>query len=306
MIGWRDTMKKNYLAFDVGGTTIKYSVIDSELNLSKEGKVYTNHNIDNHILKTLKEVTKEIQADIELAGIGVSTAGIVAADGSIQYAGPTIPNYVNTPLKLALVDQSKLPVNVMNDVDAAMLGEIYAEKIDSEDIYCVALGTGIGGAHYLNAKIVGGAHGKANSIGYTLYDSETGTSYEQRASTLVLEGKLAEYDISVVEAFAKARENEEPYVGLIKQWALEVAKGLAEIIVLFDPEYLIIGGAVSAQGAFLIDLLNEALAILLPNNFNQTTLKVAVHGNTAQLIGAIVPFLEKKQGTRRDDYESIN
>lgn len=285
-------MSKNYLAFDVGGTTIKYCVIDEELNISRHAKVDTKHNADNHILKTLKEVTKAIQADTDLAGVGVSTAGIVADDGSIQYAGPTIPNYINTPLKLALTDQSKLPVSVVNDVDAALLGEAYAGKLNSEDIYCIALGTGIGGAHYQNGKLVGGAHGKGNSIGYTMFDSKTNTNYEQRASTLTLEGKLRDYDISVIDAFEKAKANETPYVDIIKDWAKEVASGLAEIIVLFDPEYIIVGGAVSAQGDYLIDLLNEALEQLLPKDFNQTTLKIAEQGNNAQLIGAIVPLLK--------------
>lgn len=285
-------MTQKYLAFDIGGTTIKYSLIDSELNLSRHAKVDTKHNVDNHILKTLKEVTKEVAEDVELAGIGVSTAGIVAEDGSIQFAGPTIPNYINTPLKSALIDQSGLPVSVVNDVDAALLGEAYAGNIHSEDIYCVALGTGIGGAHFNQGKLVGGAHGKGNSIGYTMFDPKTGTNYEQRASTLTLESQLQDYNISVIDAFEKVKANQAPYITIIKDWAMEVAKGLAEIIVLFDPEYMIIGGAVSAQGDYLIALLDDALAVLLPKDFNQTTLRIAEQGNNAQLIGAIVPLLD--------------
>jgi predicted NBD/HSP70 family sugar kinase len=288
-----NNMGKNYLAFDVGGTTIKYSLIDENLNLTQHGKVDTKHNEDNHILKTLKEITKKFQAEFDLVGVGVSTAGIVAEDGSIQYAGPTIPNYINTPLKLALADQSKLPVSVVNDVDAALLGEAYASQLDSDDIYCVALGTGIGGAHYQNGQLIGGSHGKGNSIGYTMFDPKSGTNYEQRASTLTLEGKLNDYDISVIDAFEKAKANKAPYVDIIKDWATQVATGLAEIIVLFDPEYIIVGGAVSAQGEYLIGLLNDALDILLPPNFNQTTLKIAKQGNNAQLIGAIVPLIKK-------------
>lgn len=287
-------MERNYLAFDVGGTTIKYSVINEDLEILRYGKFDTKKNIDNHILKTLEEVTMSIQKEIELCGIGVSTAGIVGKDGSIQYAGPTIPNYINTPIKSALSSRSKTPVSVINDVDAALLGEVYARNLDQEDVYCIALGTGIGGAHYRYGELIGGAHGKSNSIGYSLFDIKTGTNYEQRASTLTLEARLAEYNTTVVEAFEKAKQNQMPFIDIIKAWVKEVARGLAEIIVLFDPNYIVIGGAVSAQGDYLLGLLNETLTNLLPLNFNQTKLSTAKQGNNAQLIGAIVPLLNNK------------
>lgn len=288
-------MGKKYLAFDVGGTTIKYGLIDEDLNLSNCNKIPTNQNANNHILNTLKKVTEEIQSTNELSGIGISTAGIVAPDGSIQYAGPTIPDYINTPLKSALTEQSKVSVNVINDVNAALLGELYVSELIDHNIYCITLGTGIGGAYYQEGKLIGGAHGQGNSIGYTMFDHETKTNYEQRASTLVLERKLAKHEITVIEAFDKAKSGDEFCMEMLKNWAQEVARGLAEIIVLFDPKYIIIGGAVAVQGDYLLNLLNHALKEILPKNFNKTILKVATQGNDAQLIGSIVPFLKKRE-----------
>ena len=127
-----------------------------------------------------------------------------------------------------------------------------------------------------------------------MFDIKTGTNYEQRASTLTLEARLAEYNTTVVEAFEKAKQNQMPFIDIIKAWVKEVARGLAEIIVLFDPNYIVIGGAVSAQGDYLLGLLNETLTNLLPLNFNQTKLSTAKQGNNAQLIGAIVPLLNNK------------
>lgn len=287
-------MDKKFLAFDVGGTTIKYAVLDERLNFADSGKVNTEQNRDGHILKTLLQVSKAIQNRVSLAGIGVSTAGIVGKDGGIQYAGPTVPNYIGTPIRASLAAQTDLPVSVVNDVDAALLGEVFTGNLADHDVYCMALGTGIGGAHYRNGKIISGAHGQGNSIGYTLFDPQTNTNYEQRASTLVLERQLADKGITVIEAFEKAKQGQVPYVSIIERWAKEVARGIAEVIVLFDPEEIIIGGAVSAQGQYLIDLLNAQLPTLLPTDFNQTTLKIAQRGNQAQLIGAVVPFFRDK------------
>ena len=95
-------MTKYYLSFDVGGTTIKYGLIDSELNIIESNSCPTLKNIDDHILKSLKKITEEMMEAYTLLGIGVSTAGIVGKKGEIQYAGPTIPGYIGTPIKKEL------------------------------------------------------------------------------------------------------------------------------------------------------------------------------------------------------------
>ena len=279
------------LAFDIGGTTIKYALITPELEFKESGHVPTEKNKDNKILKTLLAISQEFQAKYSLKAIGVSTAGIVATDGSIRYAGPTIPNYQGTPIKEKLAQTTNLPVFVVNDVDAALLGEaLNGAAKNATNAYCVALGTGIGGAFLNNGQLFAGAHGTGNSIGYTLFDPCTQTNFEQRASTLSLEHELSPLEISVKDAFSKAKAGQEPYVSKLNAWALEVAKGLSNILLLFDPEVLIIGGAVCQQGEFLLQLLNNQLADLLPPNLCQTKIKTAILADKAQLYGAIYPF----------------
>ncbi|MFD1317933.1 ROK family protein [Loigolactobacillus zhaoyuanensis] len=284
-------MSKLFLAFDIGGTTIKYSLVDEQLQLSAGGRCSTEHNRAGHILKQLQALTATYQQQYTLSGIGISTAGIVGDEGQIQYAGPTIPGYQGTPLKQALEQQSGLPVVVVNDVDAALLGEQLAGAAQGKAaVYCVALGTGIGGAYLDHGQLLNGAHATANSLGYTLYDPQTQTNYEQRASTLTLEHQLIDHKTSVPEAFAKARQQETPFTTIINNWAAEVATGLANIILLFDPEILLIGGAVSQQGDFLLALLNQALDPLLPPDLCQTELRVTQLADQAQLFGAVADF----------------
>lgn len=161
---------KPLLAFDVGGTTIKYALLTPELTLEQTGSVPTNKNKDGQILKTLLELSQKFSHKYELAGIGISTAGIVASDGSIQYAGPTILDYQGTPLKARIEEATGLLVFVVNDVDAALLGEaVLGAAKNAKSAYCVALGTGIGGAYLANGQLASGAHGTANSLGYTLF-----------------------------------------------------------------------------------------------------------------------------------------
>ncbi len=284
-------MTKYFLAFDVGGTTIKYGLLDEQRQISATGHCSTEHNQNNHILKQLQLITADYQQKYNLAGIGVSTAGIVGVAGQIQYAGPTIPGYQGTPLKASLAQQSGLPVFVVNDVDAALLGEQLAGAAqDKTSVYCVALGTGIGGAYLDCGQLLNGAHATANSLGYTLYDPQTKTNYEQRASTLALEQQLIAHGVSVPVAFERARQHQAPFTTLIATWAAEVAAGLANIILLFDPELLLIGGAVSQQGEFLLQLLKQALVQQLPPDLCQTELRVAQLADQAQLFGAVAKF----------------
>ena len=110
-----------------------------------------------------------------------------------------------------------------------------------------------------------------------------------------MERQLADKGVTVIDAFEKAKQGQATYESIIERWANEVARGIAEVVVLFDPDYIVIGGAVSAQGQYLIDLFNKQLPVLLPLDFNRTTLKIAQQGNQAQLIGAIEPFLKKNK-----------
>lgn len=228
-----------------------------------------------------------------VVGIGVSTAGIVDQTGTIRYAGPTISNYQGTAIKSTLETKTNLPVNVVNDVDAALLGELLAGSAkDTTSAYCIALGTGIGGAFAINGKLYSGAHNNANSIGYTRFQPQTDTYFEQRAATLTLDTELAKLNVSVKDGFNLAKNGRQPYLHIIENWINQIATGIADILLVLDPEVLIIGGAVAQQGNYLLKLLNRALTVYIPADLFQTDLKTSKLANDAQLLGAISSFLK--------------
>lgn len=85
--------------------------------------------------------------------IGISSAGVVDSDlGQIIYTGPTIPNYDGTQFFDVFKDLSD-DIAVYNDVDAALLGEIKLHRYEEDHIFCLTLGTGIGGAFYSEALV---------------------------------------------------------------------------------------------------------------------------------------------------------
>ena len=136
-----------------------------------------------------------------------------------------------------------------------------------------------------------GAHAGANSIGYALYDKNTKTDYQKRAATLSLEAYLKRFDTSVIDAFEKAKAGDERFKKIIEDWGDEVARGVAEIILLFDPELILLGGAVAKQGEYLVDLVERHLEEYVPKGLIQTQIKVSHLANKAQLLGGIAELV---------------
>lgn|SRR5699024_5463896 len=286
-----------YIAIDIGGTFIKHALLNEENQLTEVKQVPTNTNKNQAISVNVKTIVEKYTKNHHIKGIGISTAGIVQREKSeIAYAGPTIPDYQGTNFA-DLLSSFELPVEVMNDVDAALLGEIWKSEMDSnQSIYCMTLGTGIGGAWY-NDGLVDGAHFQGNSIGYLLYELETGTNFERRASTKALNEKIAaEFgkEISAPIVFDDAKRGNEKCQRIISEWTQEVAKGMAQIILLMDPDILVIGGGVSAQGEYLKQHIECHLPKFLPEHFLKTALKMASLQNNAALYGAVSPFIENQ------------
>ncbi|PAV30823.1 hypothetical protein CIL05_03630 [Virgibacillus profundi] len=286
----------HYLSIDIGGTYIKYALIDERHRLYHHQKTKTPENIDQAILKQIDTIVEAVADKHNIDGIGISTAGIVDREkGEIIYAGPTIKDYKDTAFKRELTEKYKLPVHVENDVNAALLGEIWKGAARNQNnVFCITLGTGIGGAYY-DHQLMDGSHHQANSVGYLLYEPETRTNYEGRASTAALNKLIAKElgeEISAIAVFERAKNGDETCSSIIQSWTKEVAKGLSQIILLTDPKCILIGGGVSAQGDYLLEQIQNQLELFLPDNFLKTELKIAELFNDAALYGAVYPFFD--------------
>ncbi|WP_458353204.1 ROK family protein [Peribacillus frigoritolerans] len=287
-----------FLSIDIGGTFIKFALIDEQQQLIHQQKTATNENLDHAILKQVEEIVINTMSRYTISGIGISTAGIVDRDkGRIIYAGPTIKNYRGTNFKKYISDRFHLPVHVENDVNAALLGERWkGAAMDDQDVFCITLGTGIGGAYY-HEGLMDGSYHQANSVGYLLYDSETETNFEMKASTSALNARIQSElgdDLTAKQVFDRAKQGDNTCNTVIAAWAKEVAKGLAQIILIVDPSSIIIGGGISAQGPILLKYIQQYIPQYLPINFMKTKIKIAKLGNDAALYGAVYPFFREE------------
>lgn len=286
-----------FLGIDIGGTSIKFAVIDNNYKIVHYETCKTPDNVTTKITDEMFRIASKIRESYNFTAAGISAAGVIDnVNMEVIRSAPTIKNYLGTNFKKDFGDRLGIDVYADNDVNCALLGEQWlggAKGLD--EVFCMALGTGIGGAYYLTS-LPFGSNFSVGEIGQSVYDVDTDTTYEQRASTIALDRKIKNemYEgLSVIEFFDLCKRDDSTALKVLDEWLYEVARGIVNLLCILDPKYIIIGGAVSAQGDYLLNKLEAKVRELHPIKINKTKFLAAELGNDAALYGAISPFVKK-------------
>lgn len=285
------------IAIDIGGTEIKAAVVDQSLNFIEYIKTPTPNNIDTFIKDKIYNIVMTFQKSYQMSPlyVGISSAGVIdERRGIVEYAGPTIPNYVNTDFK-CLLKPINAQMNVFNDVNAALLGELVFHDYSAQNIFCLTLGTGIGGAFYNKySQLYNGERNRANEIGYLLFDRQTNKTFEQRASTTALKTLMLEkgfiYQDNVPKLFELADQQDNLALSILNQWSDSIAEGIAQIQIIYDPGLILIGGGVSSQGQNLLKYIVPKVEHYLPEQYGHAHIQTSRTQNHAALYGAVSKF----------------
>ena len=185
---------KRYMCFDIGGTSVKFGVAGESGALLHKGEipnVITQKGVDG-LVESLASVMEQYQQEYRLYGIAVSTAGVVDPEkGLILYAPKYFPGYPGTALGERLEKRCGLPCTVENDVNAAALGEYWlGAGQGAKSLFCMTVGTGIGGCALLDGRVLHGAACFGGEAG--LQHITPGSTWEEMASTRALVRNVAE------------------------------------------------------------------------------------------------------------------
>ncbi|VWL85124.1 ROK family protein [Oceanivirga miroungae] len=273
------------LCFDVGGMSIKYAKIKDDTSEIKIESIPTRvTENDNFILADILDVI-ERKLDSDIKKIAISTAGVVdSKKGEIVFAGPTIPNYTGTKIKETIEAKFSIPCIVENDVNAAAFGEYKYNKLKG-DIFCMTVGTGVGGALIINDDIYTGNTGTAGEIGYMPLNNNY---YQNLASTTYLldsvEKKL-NTRLNGLEIFERAKNNDKICLEAIDNLVDNLTTGMLNIIYILNPSVIVIGGGITAQKEYLENkILNSINKKIIDKKF-KTEIKLAKLANSAGLYG---------------------
>ncbi|MDQ0873377.1 putative NBD/HSP70 family sugar kinase/putative MFS family arabinose efflux permease [Paenibacillus sp. V4I3] len=316
----KEVQRKRFIAFDIGGTSVKYGVVDEAGEVLSRGSLSNEESDDSELFieRLVGKVNHFKEARIPITGIAISTAGIVDDSGKIVGGIENIPYLKGVNLKCELETRTKLVTRIINDVNAAALGEAWRGAGKGEKtFFCIALGTGIGGAIVLDSKLYKGSHFRAAEIGYMHMNLRHTSNYEMRASTSALVSKVIagqndkdSAGITGKVIFDRVKSGDSAWYETVDLWMNEVARGIADLIYVLDPGLIIVGGAVSEQKTFLTDRLSAKVESYLTNDFKGLTRIVpALCGNEAGMLGAVSLFINlnnQDEGNVKTKYDRAN
>ncbi|MBY0757261.1 ROK family protein [Clostridium sardiniense] len=292
---------RKYICIDIGGTNIKYGVLNEEGNVLFDGSRKTSVYEDgNDILGDIDNIICNLINKYQVEGVGVSTAGVVDDEsGTIIHAGKTIPGYIGTDIKGFIEEKFLLKCEVENDVNSAALGEAFLGSGKGyKSIFCMTIGTGIGGAIILNNDIVRGASKSAGEVGYI---NVNGKPIQEIASTKILVENVAKRknikvsDINGRIVFEEGKRGDSICYEEIDKLVDNLTELISSVIYFLNPEVIILGGGIMEQREFLEPKINSSLKAKLPKAFFESTkIEFAKLGNRAGMIGALYNFINKR------------
>ena len=307
------------VGIDLGGTNIAAGLVNMDGNIVYKDSVPTQRERPyQEIIKDMAMLTKKVIEESkvpmeEVKSIGVGSPGTPdCKNGVIVYNNNL--NFRNVPIREEMQKYINLPVYVDNDANCAALAESAAgaAKGTSTSV-TITLGTGIGSGIIIDGKVYSGFNFAGGEIGHTVIvvDGEQCTCGRKgcweayaAATALIRQtkcaakenpesiiNKLVDGDLDKVDAktaFDAAKLGDKTGEAVVKQYIRYIAEGVINVINIFMPEVLVIGGGVCKEGDYLLNPLKEIVSagVYSREEIPQTQIKTAQLGNDAGIVGA--------------------
>ena len=304
------------LGIDLGGTKLSMAIFTEKGGILRK-EMFALGNLGGHEVGELITdqigvllYSSELQGNI-INSIGVSVPGISHSKSGTVWA-PNIPGWDDYPLLHEVKKVSgEIPVTIDSDRACYILGELWQGNARGcRDAIFLAVGTGIGAGILVNGEVLRGSHDIAGAIGWLALNRPFIDEYiscgcfEHHASgegiakvTRVFlknekdyTGELKNKDVEKITSFDVfvAYENDDPLgVRVIKQCIEFWGMAVANLVSLFNPEKIIIGGGVFGPGIPLItDIKKEAVKWAQPVSINQVSIEPSGLTGDAGVYGA--------------------
>lgn len=305
---------KYTIGIDLGGTNIAAGLVDENYRIVTVKSVKTRHERGYEaVCRDMAQLCADIaaEADGEIASVGVGAPGTInSGEGIIIYANNLQFRGVNIRQEINKVFER--PVFVENDADCAALGESAAGASKGLDnSVMITLGTGIGSGFILNGAIYKGSFAGTGEFGHTVIHTggeqctcgrrgcleayasatalirDTKRAANEHPNSLIWE--LAGGNIENIEAktaFDAADAGD--YAGKLvtERYVSYLAEGLANLVNIFQPAAIVIGGGIGGRGESLLAPLRERTEPLCYGGVLRSEIVAARLGNNAGIIGA--------------------
>ena len=309
------------IGIDLGGTNIAVGLINEfyRIVVKKTTPTLASRSADeitSDMARLCLEVCAEAKTPItEIESIGIATPGIANLDnGCVEYScNLPFRRYPIVKKLASMLDVDTSKIKIANDANAAAYGEAVAGAArGSSDSIMVTLGTGVGGGIIINNKIFTGFNHAAGEIGHIVIEVDGALCgcgrrgcWEAYSSATALirmtKEKIAECEksgrytvmskaerITGRTACDAMRAGDEAAKEVYDKYVHYLAAGLTNMINIFQPEIISLGGGVSNEGQSLIDAI---VPIIYKEQYgseflDHVKIRIAELGNDAGMIGA--------------------
>lgn len=298
----------NYIVFDIGGSSVKYAIMSEEGDFITKGSYKSERNNFELFKTDMENAINKAKEEYSISGVAVSAPGGVDSDTGIIGGASALPCIHGPNFKKIFGEDLGVNLEIENDANCAALGEVWkgAAK-DNKDVLFVVCGTGIGGAVIKDKKIHKGNNLHGGEFGYCILNTkkegeniifETWSTIAATGGLLNTVAKLKNIDLEELDGrkiFDLAEKGDSDCINAIDEFYLNNAKGIFNIQYMYDPEKIVIGGAISSREDF-IDKINEKLDLIMKNipvAKVRPIIEKCKFENDANLLGALFNYLQR-------------
>lgn len=261
---------KRFLGVDLGGTNIKYAVIEIDGTSIKEvlkDQITTEaKNGPDHVTDRIATLIKKIDGEMPIVGVAVAVPGIFNHDTGEILLFPNLPGaWENYPFTKKLTEATGKSIALINDARAFCLAEsTLGAGRGHRYVACIVMGTGVGGGLVIDGKVHEGATRGAGEIAHQVVAPDgpvcgcgTRGCVEALTSSAAISA-MAETK-TPEEAYERAKAGDEKAIAAFRSAGKWLGIALANVNAVFSPEVFIVGGGVAQAGDLVLDFIRAEL-----------------------------------------------
>lgn len=292
---------KKYLALDIGGSAIKYALVDEEVKLTCKGKVKTPRDTIENFVEVVGKIY-DIFAD-EIEGIAISMPGVIDSKKGFAFHGGSLGYIEDCNVIETLQKRCPIKIHLENDGKCAALGEFWKGSLKGcNDGVVMVLGTGIGGGIISNGKLVKGNHFAAGEFSFIRTNSEDTSGYNnffgfQNGVNSLISGvatkkNLQARELDGIKVFEMVNDGDEDVLEVLDMYCEGIALQILNLQNILDPEKVAIGGGISEQPLLIKYIIDNVKKIHNSSPMNNAYPNVVLcdFNNDANIIGAIYNY----------------